>query len=108
VSDTQKTDAIAFMVTNGHDRHEVVFSDFARTQERTIAQLVDALKEAVDLAVIGDINEETSAHGYGKWLKRSRLAIADATREHWCCEKGKALNVAVCPECLESFGRIPE
>lgn len=43
MSDTPKTDAVAFYITNDHVRREAVFADFARAQERRIAELEDML-----------------------------------------------------------------
>lgn len=44
-SDTPKTDAAAFMITNDHAHREAVFARFARTQERHIAALTEAVAE---------------------------------------------------------------
>ena len=38
-SDTPKTDAVAFYITNERVQREAVFADFARAQERRIAEL---------------------------------------------------------------------
>lgn len=114
MSDTPKTDAEAVpaRVLLGF---EVVHSNFARAQERTITKLVEKLSALEVAANTTDYCYRIVPKNFAMALKsltdaadKARLAVADATREHWCCEKGKALNVAVCPECLESFGRIPE
>lgn len=43
-------------------------------------ELALLLQEAVTLAEIGDITEETEAHGYGAWLKQARSALKRATK----------------------------
>jgi hypothetical protein len=44
--------------------------------------LLELLKEAENLAALGDIQEEEEALGWGSWLARTRAAIAKATGRH--------------------------
>lgn len=55
----------------------------ARANARLIAaapELLALLREAESLAVIGDIEEDTEAHGWGKWLANTRAILAKVVR----------------------------
>lgn len=43
-------------------------------------ELLALLREAETLAVLGDIEETTEAHGWGEWLKSTRAILARVVR----------------------------
>lgn len=48
--------------------------EWERVDKQTVA-LQKSLREAIHLAEIGDITEETEAHGWGAWLKEARSVL---------------------------------
>lgn len=51
--------------------------EWERVDKQTVA-LQKSLREAIDLAEIGDITEETEAHGWGAWLKEARSVLGSS------------------------------
>lgn len=51
--------------------------EWERVDKQTVA-LQKSLREAIDLAQIGDITEETEAHGWGAWLKEARSVLGSS------------------------------
>lgn len=69
-------------------------------QEAVQLELACLLQEAVTLAELGDITEDTMAHGWGAWLKQSRAALAPQNR-------GANLNkAALAPTSQPSRGKL--
>lgn len=67
---------VAYLATDGDTAEQ-------HANARLIAaapELLALLREAETLAVLGDIEEDTEAHGWGEWLKNTRAILTKVVR----------------------------